>query len=175
VAFLKELTDTAVWLGGEQLVNRSFAWDDGSEFNYSPWFPGEPDCQSESCCGIFLTRKNRKLALQNCDHSNMHVVCQIAPPSRLSEMTKRDFMKIAVDGASEKFRPLEKQLKELNESTIARIEEQHQKALNYSDERTRILTEKIDKIVKDFKGTIDSLERLVFKNLRRGVDSNRVD
>ncbi|XP_041088462.1 lectin-like [Polyodon spathula] len=48
-------TSPRVWLGGFELFrSEKFVWIDGSEWNYNPWVPGQPDntANTEDCVEI---------------------------------------------------------------------------------------------------------------------------
>ena len=64
---------------------------------------------------------------------------------------------------------LEQSMQNMADRLEKRIEEAFQRAINSSDEKTQILVHRIEKIVQDFKGTIDSLERL---SISDGLDVN---
>lgn len=67
---------------------------------------------------------------------------------------------------------LEQQVQQVNESTLSAIEENYQRAINYSDEQTRIISDRIDKVVSDFRDTLESLQRMVVRQRHNADDDN---
>jgi hypothetical protein len=166
--FLKEFTDSGIWLGSKRQANGSYTWDDGTRFGFQPWYRNEPNCHPDACCAMFLVKKYRRIAAQTCEQTNMHVVCQINSSSSLNDSVKKNMtaMRNELTSLSNEMTVMEKRIQELNESSFNLIEESYKKAINYSDEQTEVLDKKVDKVIKDFKGSIESLERLIFQRMR---------
>ena len=48
------------WIGGNDLdVEMEFAWSDGSQWNFTMWYPGEPSGGSENCVNIASSLSRR--------------------------------------------------------------------------------------------------------------------
>jgi len=67
------------WLGGNQVAIGSpdYRWLDKSDFNYSNWNKGEPDC-GQYCCGIALKKRWGEVGWDDTDCVyNRRKMCQI--------------------------------------------------------------------------------------------------
>ncbi|RWR99634.1 hypothetical protein B4U79_18762, partial [Dinothrombium tinctorium] len=65
------------WLGGVQIADRipSFAWTDGTKFNYTKWYPGEPEREKSFRCMAILMGMRQGWATVGCD-SLCYQLCQ---------------------------------------------------------------------------------------------------
>ena len=71
-----------VWVGGKRDgTNSSYKWDDGSAFDYAPWFTDEPSCDSDCCALCIGTREVKadynKMRAEACKDSDNVQVCRI--------------------------------------------------------------------------------------------------
>ncbi|RWR99688.1 ladderlectin-like protein, partial [Dinothrombium tinctorium] len=65
------------WLGGVQIADRipSFAWTDGTKFNYSKWSHGEPQGEKFSLCMAIIMETRKGWVIYNCGRSH-YQLCQ---------------------------------------------------------------------------------------------------